>query len=480
MLDNRLKMCADMVSGKGIVCDVGTDHAYLAAELITSGKCSRVIASDVRQGPLNAAAKTVEKYDISDKVELVLSNGLENISPKNVSDVVIAGMGGETIIEILDNAPVSWQCNDECRFILQPMTKVEELRKWLWETGKTIVEERAVEDGDRVYIVMSVSTEITLTTVSELKCYRGIVDVNDSAGRKFLEIQAHSLMKRSEALAAADRKELALHYKNLAENLLDDDREPVALSDIYDFLDAKYPFSTREKWDNSGLLIDSNASVSTILLTLDIDNDAVDEARFCGAELIVSHHPVIFDPLRKIESGSPVYKMIRNDISGICMHTNLDIADGGTNGIILRKLAERFCFDGSPEPFCDGFGWVCTLAEPITAVDFADAVKEIFGCEYVRVNRNYTDFILKFAFCSGSGGSMLREAVSRGCDAYITGDVKHDVWVDANNSDIALFDCGHFHTENIVLSELRYVLEQHFPQIEVVIAESSVDPVVYF
>jgi putative NIF3 family GTP cyclohydrolase 1 type 2 len=74
---------------------------------------------------------------------------------------------------------------------------------------------------------------------------------------------------------------------------------------------------------------------------------------------------------------------------------------------------------------------------------------------------------------------MLNEAIKKKCNAYITGDVKHDVWIDANNRNMLLFDCGHFHTENLVLDELRYVLEERFPELDVIIAESSVDPVKY-
>ncbi|MDE5855244.1 MAG: class I SAM-dependent methyltransferase, partial [Ruminococcus sp.] len=134
MLDKRLQMCADMISGKGIVCDVGTDHAYLAVELIKSGKCEKVIASDVKEGPLESAHKTVEKYDVSDKVELVLSDGLENINLDGVTDIVIAGMGGETIVNILEN--YFWENSlENIRLILQPMSKPESLRKFLYNLG---------------------------------------------------------------------------------------------------------------------------------------------------------------------------------------------------------------------------------------------------------------------------------------------------------------------------------------------------------
>ena len=81
--------------------------------------------------------------------------------------------------------------------------------------------------------------------------------------------------------------------------------------------------------------------------------------------------------------------------------------------------------------------------------------------------------------CSGSGGSMLKTALEKECDAFVTGDIKHDVWISANNNNLTLFDCGHFHTENLVLEHLKDVIEANFPFIETIIAETSVDPVKY-
>ena len=153
MLDNRLKMCAEFVSGRGIAVDVGTDHAHLAAELINSGKCRRVIASDINEGPLESARKTVEKHGISNKVELVLSDGLENVDLEGVSDIVIAGMGGETIAGIIEK--LDMDCDFESiRWILQPMTKPEYLRKKLYEFELKITSEKVVQDGDKMYVIM--------------------------------------------------------------------------------------------------------------------------------------------------------------------------------------------------------------------------------------------------------------------------------------------------------------------------------------
>ena len=483
MIDNRLKKCCEFVSGRGVVCDVGTDHAYLAAELVLSGKCNKVIASDIKSGPLEAARKTVEKYALSDKIELVLSDGLENIDGLGVSDIVIAGMGGETIIKILEDC--DWVRNHKVKLILQPMTKADVLRKWLGAHGFKSGD-HAVEEGENVYIVITAVYDGVKTAVSEFKSLRGNVDHNTPAGRKYIRKLSDSLNKKADSLEGAGMSELARHERFLADNLHLDSIDYPTADEIYRFLDSRYPFELQEGWDNSGFLVESASGekVSRILLTLDIDMAAAKEAADCEAQLIISHHPLIFEPIKKIEYGSPLYFLVENSIGAICMHTNLDIADGGTNGTILKKISERFKLAAEPKYFEDcgggnGLGYVCTLSEPVSAEEFGEELKKIFGCEYVRMNRHNCGIVKMFAFCSGSGGSMLGHAHEIGCDAYITGDVKHDVWIDANNNNIVLYDCGHFHTENLVLAELRRALLEKFPQLEIIIAESSEDPCVF-
>lgn len=481
MLDKRLQMCADMVSGSGIICDVGTDHAYLAAELILSGKCRKVIASDVKKGPLEAARNTIEKYGVADKVELILSDGLENIPMDGVTDVVIAGMGSETIIDILEKCD---RLHDDINLILQPMTKSEILRKWLYENGFEIYSERLVDDGNRIYVVISAKWTAVLKKLTESEAIRGFFNDNEELAVNYRETESRRLKKISDSLEKAGKHYEAVHYNALSCKISGDPGY-VSLNTIYEYLDSLYPFKTQEKWDNSGILIDNlYMECSKILLTLDIDYRACFEAYCCGAELIISHHPIIFEPLKRISSGSPAAYLLKNDISAICMHTNLDKSPNGTNGMILRKIREYFELDGEPEIFEDcgdglGFGYVCELTDEVEAEKFGRILKELFGCEVVRTNSRGKKSVKRFAFCSGSGGSMLGEAIDRDCDSYITGDVKHDVWIEANNRGISLFDCCHFHTENLVLEELRCVLEERFPQLEVIIAESSADPVKY-
>lgn len=478
MLDNRLKMCADMISGKGIVCDVGTDHALLAAYLITTGKCEKVIASDINEGPLESARKTVEKYGISEKVELVLSDGLKNVNGEGVSDIVIAGMGGETIVKILSERQFDL---NGIRLILQPMTKAEILRKWLADYGYKIVSENGVSEGEKLYTVITASAMPGCESLTEFESLRGLFSDDDEIGRKIRQKEAERLLKVSKSLKKAGKVNDAVHYAAMASRMVEGSGN-VRISDIYSFLDEKYPLSLQESWDNSGYIVESDGKkCSKIILTLDITNDAVEEAVYKKAGLIISHHPVIFNPLKKIQADTPVYKLVRNGIGAICMHTNLDIAEGGTNTVIVRKIAEKLGMLPNVEPLDDcGLGCIIEFEKAVDCERLATILKEIFNIDRIKMSM-YGEFILsKIAICSGSGGSLWKLAKAKGCDALITGDVKHDIWIDANNSKFTVIDCGHFHTENIVLWELRRALEEKFPMLDIEIAESTTDPCEYY
>ncbi|MDE6521077.1 MAG: Nif3-like dinuclear metal center hexameric protein [Ruminococcus sp.] len=297
-------------------------------------------------------------------------------------------------------------------------------------------------------------------------------------GKKYCQQKAESLAKASESLRKSGRIYEAVHYSALSRKLVEG-TESKSIKEIYNFLDEKYPFSLQEQWDNSGLLLNSFSACSGILLALDITNEVITEAIHKETDLIISHHPVIFHPLKKIDFMNPVYRLIQHNIGAICMHTNLDIAEGGTNTTIVKKIAEKFEITSTELLEDSGLGYIIEFAIPHDIDELAHIFKKIFSIDRVRVSRFGRRIISRLAVCSGSGGSLLGLADKKNCDALLTGDVKHDVWIDANNSYMTVFDCGHFHTENIVLWELRRVLEEKFPLLDIEIAESSADPCIY-
>ncbi len=150
-LSKRLLCAAELVPQGARVADVGCDHAYLSIYLIESGRCAAAVASDIREGPLCAARKNIEKYGLEDKIKTVLASGLEKTELPNIDAVVIAGMGGEMINEII-RARLS-ELNDKT-LILQPQSKKEELRRFLYENGFEIKDEKIVCEGQKLYNVI--------------------------------------------------------------------------------------------------------------------------------------------------------------------------------------------------------------------------------------------------------------------------------------------------------------------------------------
>lgn len=171
MLTKRLAACAALVTPGGVVCDVGTDHAYLPAELLRRGQCTRAVATDIHAGPLEAAKRTLTEAGVLEQAELFLCDGLAQVQPEGITDVVIAGMGGETIIHILEDCP--WR--RQVHLILQPMTKIPDLRRWLAEQGFSWTEQ-AVQEGEKFYVVLSVFHSGTPGILSLLEQEVGCLD----------------------------------------------------------------------------------------------------------------------------------------------------------------------------------------------------------------------------------------------------------------------------------------------------------------
>ena len=198
-LGPRLNTAAEFVRKNSVVADVGTDHAYLVAYLILNEISPFGYACDINPNPLKKAFSTVREYQIEDKTKLVLCNGLEKISKESVDDIVIAGMGGETIISILDACP--WSKSTDKHYILQPMTKAAELRRYLCENGFEVEKEKAVKDADKLYTVMSVYYTGNKTVPTDLFCEIGnLTQNNDEFSKAYITNRAESILKKAEGI----------------------------------------------------------------------------------------------------------------------------------------------------------------------------------------------------------------------------------------------------------------------------------------
>lgn len=236
----------------------------------------------------------------------------------------------------------------------------------------------------------------------------------------------------------------------------------MTVKDIYNYIDSFAPFTSQAQWDNSGLLSGSMAEeVTSVFVCLDVTHDVISEAADKGAQIIVSHHPVIFSPLSHIDSESVVYKLISNGISVICAHTNLDIADGGVNDTLCEKLGLTGEKTES-EPFLK----LCTAEKSYdNAASFAHYCAAALNTEAtVSLPEKSVD---KVAVCSGAGGSFVIPAIDCGADILLTGEVKYHDYIDASQLGLSIISLGHYETEYPIVPVLQRKLSEAFPKINV-------------
>lgn len=257
------------------------------------------------------------------------------------------------------------------------------------------------------------------------------------------------------------------------------------VSDITNAIDRFAPQELAEKWDNPGLMVgDFEQEVTKVFICLDVTAENTARAAECGAELIVSHHPLIFTPMKRIVendiSGSIVRTLIKNDISVFSAHTNLDKADGGMNDALAEKLGledvrhftDDECLDGNNAPL-DNIGRIGRLDTPMELDDFTAYVKNILGCRSIRSVGSGSETVSYAALCSGAGGDGIYAAYRAGADVYVTSDIRHHEAQLASELGISLIDAGHFETENIICEFMSDYLQKEFPLLKIITSEAE-------
>ena len=260
------------------------------------------------------------------------------------------------------------------------------------------------------------------------------------------------------------------------------------VSDILKFVETLAPRSMKMDWDNVGLLCGSKAApVTKVLVALDPFDHVCKEAANWGADVIVTHHPLIFRPLPNITDettiGRGLMTLIKNDISAINAHTNLDQAPRGVNDVLAQTLGLENVEVVNPCGATDsGEPWGLLRMgqvpqQPLEA--FLPAVKERLCCDGLR----YVDggkTVRKVAVGGGACADGFREALAAGCDTFVTSDCKYNQFWDARDAGLNLIDAGHFHTENPVVSVLAEKIAAAFPEVEVKISETHRDCMKYY
>lgn len=243
---------------------------------------------------------------------------------------------------------------------------------------------------------------------------------------------------------------------------------------IIETLEKKYNPSFAENWDNVGLLAgDREQDIRKVFLALDVTDETLEAAVNFGADMMITHHPLIFSGMKRVVSedfiGRRVISMIRNHISYYAMHTNFDILGMADLSGDYLELGERrilevtYQEDGRRE----GLGRTGLLPEKMSLSDCARFVKERFHLPHVTVYGDENCQVRRAAICTGSGKSLMKEVLASGADVYITGDVDYHTAIDAVAQGVCIIDAGHYGTEYIFMEYMEKELVQCLPELEV-------------
>ena len=254
--------------------------------------------------------------------------------------------------------------------------------------------------------------------------------------------------------------------------------------DIIAVIEDFAPLSIQEGWDNSGLCVGSpEAEVSSVLFALDCTESLVDEAVECGADMIITHHPLIFSGLKKIspedQVGAAVIKAIKNGISIYAAHTNADKVVAGVSGAMAAKLGlvDVQILDEDGEG--TGLGVVGNLPQPLAVESVMSLVKDRFALKVLKSSKPLDGMITRVAMCGGSGGSLIGSARKLGAQLYISGDISYHNFFTPEG--FMIMDIGHYESEIEIVNILFSLIKKNFPTFAVRITQNiNSNPIYYF
>ena len=256
------------------------------------------------------------------------------------------------------------------------------------------------------------------------------------------------------------------------------------VKDIIKIIEDFAPLSIQEGWDNSGMCIGSpEDEVNSVLLALDCTPELVDEAVTVGADMIVTHHPLIFSGLKKISPdnkvGAAVTKAIKAGVAVYAAHTNADKVLAGVSGAMSARLGLQNVRVLDEDGEGTGLGVVGELPEPMGAEAFVALVKERFGLKVVKTSKPLEKAVSRVAVCGGSGGSLIGAARKAGADVYVSGDISYHNYFTEDG--FMIMDIGHYESEIEIVDILFSLIKKNFPTFAVRITQNiNSNPIYYF
>lgn len=230
------------------------------------------------------------------------------------------------------------------------------------------------------------------------------------------------------------------------------------VKEILDVLNKWAPCDLAEEWDHVGLQVGNpDALVSKAIVALDVTEEVISQAQFHEAELIITHHPSIFQPMESVLSDTLIYQLVQNNIAHIAVHTNMDKAKDGVNDCLSKKIGLK-----KVKPICDGIGRVGMLQKKMTPDEFCELVSKELKT-HVQVKQD-NEYIQSVALVSGGGGDFYEAAMKEtNADAFLTGEMKHHEWLKVKGKTCVV--AGHYATENVIVDQIVKKMSSKLPNV---------------
>ncbi|MEE0884406.1 MAG: Nif3-like dinuclear metal center hexameric protein [Faecalimonas sp.] len=236
--------------------------------------------------------------------------------------------------------------------------------------------------------------------------------------------------------------------------------------DIMKVIEATYPKHAALEWDNVGLLVGrTEKDVKKIYVALDATDEVIERAVAADADMLITHHPLLFSPLKKITDehfiGSRVVKLLQHDISYYAMHTNYDVCGMADISAAILGLDGAETLEVTDEESREGIGRVGKLACPMSLQSCGEFIKEKFQLDSVKVFGDLSSTVQRIAICPGSGKGMIEIALEKNADVLVTGDIGHHEGIDAVARGLAIIDAGHYGLEHIFIEDMANYLKKN-------------------
>lgn len=502
-LSDRLQAIAAFIKPGETVADIGTDHGFLPMSLYEKGISPHVVLCDINEGPLEKAKGNIQEHFPGNSFDLRQGDGLSPLKAGEVDAIVIAGMGGLLISDILGKDID--KTNSYKKFILQPRNGQNKLRDWLYDNHFDIIDETLVKEGKYICeIIVAVPLPIhggkkDQQEASQIDLeFSPILFANKDP---LLEEHINNKIKiekkiirdildgsKGESLEQLSISRERVHLlEDLLGRLLEEDKTmSINFNELVAEIEEIAPRELEEAWDNSGMQINmGNTEVQRVLVTLEITKKVIEEAKNKKIDFIITHHPLMFKQIDVVDynniTGNYIIDLIKSGISVYSAHTTFDDAFGGNNEYMaeliglsrIRKLKEK-----RPLKKEKVIGRMGNFREACTLVEACKIVEEALGIPgQIKAVGDPSKRIKTVGLCTGAGGDAMELAAWNGCDLFITGDIRHHEAQTALEMGLCLIDAGHYGTEHIFAENFAGKLQKNIgSKLEILVSEVNVNP----